>query len=107
MKPQETLREYLDQVGPDLGGASASFEKLTSMTERALYSPWGLSQEEQGGLLRHLVDSGEMSKYGLQWAVTRLSQDVVDYDRASDLERLGGQVIELAQNEWEVLAKAA
>jgi hypothetical protein len=67
----------------------------------------GLNQEEKGGLLRHLVGAGEMTQYGLQWAVTRLSQDVADYDRASDLERLGGQVIELPRSQWQELAEAA
>lgn len=67
----------------------------------------GFSEEEKGGLLRHLTNSGEMTRYGLQWAVTRLAGDVPSYDRASELERLGGQVIELPKNDWEVLAKAA
>lgn len=67
----------------------------------------GLNEAEKGGLLRHLVGSGEMTRYGLQWAVTRLAGDVEDYDRASELERLGGRVIELAANDWKVLAKAA
>lgn len=66
-----------------------------------------LSQDEAGGLLRHLVGSGEMTRYGLQWAVTRLSQDVKDYDRASELERLGGEIIELPRSQWQELAKAA
>lgn len=67
----------------------------------------GLNDGERGGLLKHLVGSGEMTRYGLQWAVTRLAGDVENYDRASELERLGGQVIELAPNDWAVLAKAA
>jgi hypothetical protein len=67
----------------------------------------GLNEGERGGLLKHLVGSGEMTRYGLQWAVTRLAGDVEDYDRASELERLGGQVIELPRSDWEVLAKAA
>lgn len=67
----------------------------------------GLNDVEKGGLLRHLVNSGEMTRYGLQWAVTRLSQDVDSYDRASELERLGGEVIELPKNDWKVLAEAA
>jgi len=66
-----------------------------------------LTQDERGGLLKHLTNSGEMNRYGLQWAVTRLSQDVESYDRASDLERLGGQVIELPRNEWQQLLQAA
>jgi hypothetical protein len=66
-----------------------------------------LTQDEQGGLLRHLVGSGEMTRYGLQWAVTRLSQDVPDYDRATEFERMGGQVIEMPKAEWSRLLKAA
>lgn len=66
-----------------------------------------MNDDERGGLLRHLTNSGEMTRYGLQWAVTRLAGDVEDYDRASELERLGGQVIELPRSEWKVLSKAA
>lgn len=65
------------------------------------------TEVEKGGLLRHLTQAGEMTQYGLQWAVTRLSQDAETYDRASELERLGGEVIELAPSDWKVLAKAA
>ena len=67
----------------------------------------GLSDGEKGGLLKHLTGSGEMTRYGLQWAVTRLAGDADSYDRASDLERLGGQVIELPKRDWQVLAEAA
>lgn len=63
-----------------------------------------LNESERGGLLKHLVGSGEMTRYGLQWAVTRLAGDVESYDRASELERLGGQVIELPKSDWERLA---
>jgi hypothetical protein len=65
------------------------------------------TEVEKGGLLRHLVESQELTQYGLQWAVTRLSQDAKDYDRATELERLGGQVIELPKQDWQVLAQAA
>jgi hypothetical protein len=66
-----------------------------------------MNDDERGGLLRHLTTSGEMSRYGLQWAVTRLAGEAEDYDRASELERLGGEVIELPPSEWKVLSKAA
>jgi len=38
--------------------------------------------------------------------LTRASQDVDDYDRATDLERLGGQLIELPRQAWHTLATA-
>jgi hypothetical protein len=77
--------------------------KVVEVASRRL----GLNEDEKGGLLRHLVGSGEMTRYGLQWAVTRLAADAPTYDRASELERVGGQVIELPANDWEVIAKAA
>lgn len=67
----------------------------------------GLSEDEKGGVLRHLINGGELSQYGMQWAVTRLAGDAQRYERASELERLGGQVIELASNDWQAIAEAA
>jgi hypothetical protein len=67
----------------------------------------GLNEDERGGLLRHLTNSGEMTRYGLQWAVTRLASDVESYDRASELERIGGEVIELPRSDWQTILKAA
>jgi hypothetical protein len=66
----------------------------------------GLTDKEQGGILSHLISGGELSAYGLSNAITRASQDVQDYDRATDLERLGGKVIELAQNNWKAYQAA-
>lgn len=67
------------------------------------------SEAEKGGLLKYLIESGEQTQYGLQWAVTRLAGDdqlVADYDRASELERLGGEVIELPRNQWAEISQA-
>lgn len=66
-----------------------------------------LNETEKGGLLRHLIQGGDLSQYGLHSALTRMSQDVPDYDRATEIERMGGQVIELAASEWKNLAEAA
>lgn len=63
----------------------------------------GLSKDEESGVLRHLIEGGDLSRYGLHSAVTRMSQDVDSYDRASELERLGGQIIELPPTDWKVL----
>lgn len=67
----------------------------------------GLTEKERGGLLRFLGESQENTRYGLQWAVTRLAGEAEDYDRASELERLGGQVIELPRSEWTQILKQA
>lgn len=67
----------------------------------------GLTQGESKGVLRHLIEGGNLSRYGLFNAVTRAAEDVADYDRASEFERAGGKVIELGKSDWELIAKAA
>ena len=57
--------------------------------------------------INHLIKGGDLSGYGLVNAVTRYSQDVEDYDRATEFEALGGKLIELSGREWKGLAEAA
>lgn len=65
-----------------------------------------LTETERSGVLRHLITGGELSAYGLVNAVTHYSQEVDDYDRATEFEGLGGKLIELHSTEWKVLAEA-
>lgn len=67
----------------------------------------GITEQESKGVLRHLIEGGDLTRYGLFNAITRTAQDLESYDRASEFERLGGQVIELAANDWRELAAAA
>lgn len=65
------------------------------------------NEEEKKGVLHHLIAGQDMSKFGLVNALTRYSQDVQDYDRATDFERFGGQVIELAPSQWRRISEGA
>lgn len=67
---------------------------------------FGLSDEERGGVLNALIEGSDLSQWGLVNAITRMSQHVASYDRASELERLGGNVIELAPSEWKALTES-
>jgi hypothetical protein len=68
---------------------------------------WTLNDGERNSVLKHLIEGGDLSRYGLFNAVTRTAQDLPDYDRASEFEKLGGKVIELPRQEWRELAEAA
>lgn len=69
---------------------------------------FGLLQNEQKGILQHLIEGGELSKYGLSNAVTQYSQNAeVNYDRASELEQMGADIITLPRNDWNNIAVAA
>lgn len=55
---------------------------------------------EKANLLLHFAQGADFSKYGLINAVTRTAQDVESYDRAVELERLGGTIIELPASDF-------
>jgi hypothetical protein len=61
---------------------------------------YGLLETEKTSVLNHLIEGGDLSVYGLSSAVTRASTDVESYDRAVELERVGGDIIELPQTIW-------
>jgi hypothetical protein len=67
---------------------------------------YAMSDGERAGVLRHLVQGGDLSGYGLVNAVTHYSQEVVDYDRATEFEEIGGRLIELTPKEWAELTTA-
>ena len=46
----------------------------------------GLTETERAGVLRSLIEGGDLSGFGLVNAVTHFSQQVADYDRATELE---------------------
>lgn len=56
---------------------------------------FGLLEGEGKDVLKHLAKGGDLSLWGLANAVTRTAEDLPDYDRAIELERFGGEVIEL------------
>jgi hypothetical protein len=68
---------------------------------------FGLSDARRVSVLNHLIRGGELSQFGLANAITSVANDEPDYDDATDLEKLGGQIIELPRHEWEKIAVAA
>ncbi|MDL2318169.1 DUF945 domain-containing protein [Eubacteriales bacterium OttesenSCG-928-A19] len=64
---------------------------------------YGLNQTEGNDILRHLIEGGDLSLYGLANAVTRAANDAMDYDRASALEGLGGQMALMPRAQWMAL----
>jgi hypothetical protein len=65
---------------------------------------YGLSEDERGSIVTHLIRGGDLSQYGLMNAVTRASQDIQDYERATTLERLGGTILELSRSDFHAIA---
>ncbi len=76
-------------------------------TVEVLAQRYTLNDAERCGVLRHLIAQADLSGYGLVNAVTHFSQELEDYDRATEFEALGGKLIELSPPEWKGLAEAA
>lgn len=66
----------------------------------------GIGEETGKSVLRHLIESANLTRYGLHAAVTRASADVEDYDVATEMERIGGSVIEMPKQVWRELLAA-
>lgn len=68
---------------------------------------FSLTEIVQKAALKHLIERGDLNKWGVASAFTRAAQDVEDVDLQNDMERFGGQIIELPKTEWAELARAA
>lgn len=97
----------------------AEVDKIAGMTVQKIESieivkvvdlaarTFGITDGEKGGVLKHLIQGGDLTRYGLFNAITRTAEDLDDYDRATDFERMGGELIELPSNDWKRIAEAA
>ena len=73
--------------------------EVVELTARA----YGINSDEQDSVLQHLIAGGDLSQYGLSNAITRASQDVESYDRATTLEGIGWQVAAMPAAQWKEL----
>lgn len=88
----------------------ASQDKMEASPVKAvevLANTIGLAEREKDSVLRYLIEGGDLSRYGMSNAVTRMAQDVESYDRSTDLEALGHRIITLPATEWRPIAQAA
>ena len=70
-----------------------SYEPVKSV--EILADKFQLSENERGDILRKLFIGGDNSRYGLINAVTAASKIAKTYDRATELERIGGEILAL------------
>jgi Domain of unknown function (DUF932) len=68
---------------------------------------YALADKERGSVLNALISGGDLTAWGLSNAITHLAHEVESYDRAVELERVGGKVIDLNAAEWSSLSRAA
>jgi hypothetical protein len=96
----EKMRAAADNQIPK-GGASLQ------EVQEVVQSKYGFTDTEGDSILKNLIQGGDLSQWGLAQAITAVANDEsVSYERSVDLERAGGQVIELSQRDWQELVAA-
>lgn len=92
-------------------------KKFTDTTERhidgdvpkvveVLAKTVNLNDTERSSVLRHLISGGDLTQFGLINAVTAAAQEVNSYDRSVELERIGGNMMDLTPAVWKSIASA-
>lgn len=72
-----------------------------------LTKAFSMNQDEGASIMRHLIEGGDLSRYGLMNAVTRTAEDLQSYDRATEFETFGGHILDLPSSDWNRIAIAA
>lgn len=99
----EATAKRLGQAATDAVPAEDVVEVVERVGRR-----FSFNEGERKGVLAALIAGGDLSRYGVHSAITRFSQDDgVAYDRATELERVGGEVIDLEPGQWREVTNVA
>ncbi len=99
MKVQDTVRCAADEarfmltVGKMREAMRIPLEHQPMQEVELLADRFSLTENECGDIFRQLFLSGDNTRYGLLNAVTAASQNAVDYERATEMERIGGEIL--------------
>ena len=112
MKVRDTVDHVLtvDVFGNIVEKMGAATEKrITGDPVKAVevvQKQFALNDSERSGVLRHLIEGGDLTAYGLSNAITAESQTAANYDRATELESIGYKAIEIPNTDWRRIAEA-
>lgn len=90
--------------------AGLTTRKVTGDPEKAievLAKKVGATEGERTGILRALIEGGDLTAWGMLNAITAQAHTVESYDRSVEFERMGGQLLELKPTEWKQVLEAA
>ena len=94
---QRTMEKMVAATGMKIEKEIDTF--ITDVTKR-----YDLSNGESDSLLKNLINGGDLSKWGFTNAMTAIANDSKDYDRAIEIQRIGGQLIDMDGKAWNSMA---
>lgn len=91
-------KSAFEKIVNDLRAAKDKTVEKPIEAVKQLANAYRMSDAEEAGVLNHLIKGGDLSTYGVVQAITRTSQDLPDYERATEFERIGGEVLAISLN---------
>ena len=114
LKVRDTVRSIVDATQFDKVVAMMQEAREAKITAESIPAfveltakEYAIGKKESESVLSYLIHGGDLSLYGLSNAVTRFSQDVPNYDRASELESIGYDVLSMPAKKWKQLNHSA
>jgi hypothetical protein len=114
LRVRDVVRSAMDE-----GIFKQRVDRMTALTEgkvtgdptkvvEVLAQKVGATENEKGGILRSLIQGGDLSAWGLLNAVTHQAHaETVSYDRGMEFAAAGGQLLDLPKTEWKRILEAA
>ena len=114
LKIQDTVKAVVEEtrfaqvVGlmQEAKGAAMNTHDIPGIV-RLTSKDFKITENESAGVLQHLIEGKDLTLYGLSNAITRYSQDVESYDRATELESIGYNVLTMPATQWKRINQAA
>ena len=107
LKIQDTVRAAVDEARFSQVIGMMKTAKQTAMNTqdvpgivRLASREFHITDDESTGVLQHLIEGNDLTLYGLSNAITRHSQDIESYDRATELESIGYNILSMPQRQW-------
>lgn len=101
--------ETVARLGNDIRQANQT-EKVVNPTEAvdAVARELGIRESEKTGVLESFLTDGIHNKWGMVNAITeQANNEEIGYDRATELEALGGKLLNMSDSQWNRIAVAA
>lgn len=113
LKVRDHVKAAIDQLSFD-----KRIAKMAGLTEmqvegdpekaiEVLAKKVGATDGERSGILKSLIQGGDLSAWGLMNAVTHQAHIARNYDRSVEFEQMGGALLELPKTAWREILEAA
>jgi len=102
----ETRFNQVIELMCEAAGAKVTARDISAVVKLAR-KDFGIQENEETGVLNQFILDRNFTLYGLSNAVTRYSQDVDCYDRATELEKIGYDILTMGRSRWNRLNNEA